>query len=185
MKCPGKPETGGACTACVKFNFDCNFANGDEGPVKVVRVPPSIHRTEAGTPRARAPRACNECHAHKTRCTSERPQCKRCKAMNIECVYEKSKRKSAASAAAAAPGSRASTSRTTGGPSQPSPLAASVEQPLEVQQSIESNNQSGSPSVSVSSFAEPQRRLSQGDKLLVEYVLSFLLVSPMPSLAVC
>ncbi|CAN8096455.1 unnamed protein product [Discula destructiva] len=177
VKCPGKPEAGGACKACLKFNFDCNFAKGDEGPGKVVRVPPSIHRTEAGTPRARAPRACDACHTHKTRCTSEHPQCRRCKSMNIECVYQKSKRKSASASASAsaAPGSRlASTPR----PVEPAPsnlVVSSAEQqqqqPVEVQQSIETN-QPASPSVSVSSLTEPNRGLPSGHSLLVEDILA-------------
>lgn len=143
--------------------------------MKVVRVPPSIHRTEAGTPRARAPRACNECHTHKTRCTAERPQCKRCKAMNVECVYEKSKRKSASAVSSSRPST--SSRDPGGGPSQPSPLAATAlggeEHSLEVvQQSIESViKQESSRCESVSSLAVlPERRLSVGNHLFVEYV---------------
>lgn len=81
--------------------------------------------------------------------------------MNIECVYEKSKRKPAS----AVPGSRPASTPTVVGPSQPSV----AERPFEVQQSIESN-QPGSPSVSVSSVTEPNQRVSSGHNLLVEYV---------------
>lgn len=134
----------------------------DYPPAKVVRVPPSIHRTEAGTPRARAPKACNECHAHKTRCTSEHPQCRRCKSLNIECVYEKSKRKSAS----------ASGSRSTATPNRAVPSSQPVdippEQPLKVEQSIEPD-QVASPSVSLSPTTDRNRGLSLGQNLLVEY----------------
>lgn len=130
---------------------------------KVVRVPPSIHRTEAGTPRARAPKACNECHAHKTRCTSEHPQCRRCKSMNIECVYEKIQRKSAA-----ASGSRPSAMPNRVVASSQS-LVTSSEQPLKAQQSIESSHLA-SPSASLSSHTHTNRHLSLGHNLLVECV---------------
>lgn len=130
---------------------------------KVIRVPPSIHRTEAGTPRARAPKACNECHAHKTRCTSEHPQCRRCKAMNIECVYEKSKRKS----------SSISGSRSTATPNRAvassQPLATPVEGPLKVQQSIEPDQRVSSPSLSLSPSTDRHRGLSSTQTFLVEY----------------
>lgn len=129
---------------------------------KVVRVPPSIHQTEAGTPRARAPKACNECHAHKTRCTSEHPKCRRCKSMNLECVYEKSKRKSAS----------ASGSRSTATPNRmltaSQALAPPTEHPIKVEQSIEAN-QLASPSVSLSSLTDRNRGLSSSQNLLVEY----------------
>lgn len=182
VKCPGKPEDGGACKACLKFNFDCNFASGHDGPgkedapapqsdsgplancptAKVVRVPPSIHRTEAGTPRARAPKACNECHAHKTRCTSEHPQCRRCKSMNIECVYEKSKRKSTCASA-----SQSATTPNRGLASSQPPVT-SDERPPQVQQSIEAS-QLVSPSASLSPPRGRHRHLSLGHNLLVEY----------------
>lgn len=130
---------------------------------KVVRVPPSIHRTEAGTPRARAPKACNECHAHKTRCTSEHPKCRRCKSMNIECVYEKSKRKSAS-----ALGSRPTTTpNRVVAASQL--LAPPTEQPIiKVEESIETNHLA-SPSVSMSSCTDRNRGLASSHNLLVEY----------------
>lgn len=138
---------------------------------KVVRVPPSIHRTEAGTPRARAPKACNECHAHKTRCTSEHPRCRRCKSMNLECVYEKSKRKSASASA-----SRSIATPTRVGTASQS-LALPTEQSIKVEQSTEPN-QLASPSVSASSFTDRNRGLSSTQNLLVEYAAqSYILTS--------
>ena len=59
---------------------------------KVLRTTPSQSHTEAGTPRRRAQRACAECHLHKTKCSGELPQCKRCRANNLGCVYTAAKR---------------------------------------------------------------------------------------------
>ncbi|ROV98891.1 hypothetical protein VSDG_03826 [Cytospora chrysosperma] len=60
---------------------------------KVSRIAPSRDRTEAGTVRKRAQRACRECHAHKTKCSGDLPRCKRCEANDLLCEYTPSKRK--------------------------------------------------------------------------------------------
>lgn len=60
---------------------------------KVSRIAPSRDRTEAGTLRKRAQRACRECHAHKTKCSGDLPRCKRCEANDLLCEYTPSKRK--------------------------------------------------------------------------------------------
>lgn len=70
---------------------------------KVSRIAPSKDRTEAGTVRKRAQRACRECHAHKTKCSGDLPLCKRCEDNDLPCEYTPSKRKFAH-----APGSVAS-----------------------------------------------------------------------------
>lgn len=89
--------------------FVCLIA--DHRPGKVSRIVPSQVRTEAGTARKRAQRACTQCHRHKTKCTGEQPVCKRCAVNNLDCEYGPSKRKFSS-----APGSQTPT----GGPRQES-----------------------------------------------------------------
>lgn len=60
---------------------------------KVSRVAPSRDRTEAGTARKRAQKACKECHLHKTKCSGDLPRCKRCEANDLACEYVASRRK--------------------------------------------------------------------------------------------
>lgn len=60
---------------------------------KVSRVAPSRDRTEAGTARKRAQKACKECHLHKTKCSGDIPRCKRCETNDLICEYVASRRK--------------------------------------------------------------------------------------------
>jgi hypothetical protein len=56
-------------------------------------VIPSKDRTEAGTVRKRAQKACQQCHKHKTKCSADYPRCKRCEDGNLVCEYVEGKRK--------------------------------------------------------------------------------------------
>ncbi|KAI3397672.1 hypothetical protein diail_10441 [Diaporthe ilicicola] len=94
VKCSGKPVGNGPCANCSRLELECSFvvADGSEQG-KVSRVAPSRDRTEAGTVRKRAQKACTECHLHKTKCSGDLPRCKRCEANDLECEYVASRRK--------------------------------------------------------------------------------------------
>ncbi|KAH8782789.1 hypothetical protein F5883DRAFT_403687 [Diaporthe sp. PMI_573] len=95
VRCTGRPEDhgagAGACANCSRLSYDCSFVDAAQG--KVSRVAPSRDRTEAGTARKRAQKACQQCHLHKTKCSGDLPRCKRCEANNLSCEYVDSKRK--------------------------------------------------------------------------------------------
>lgn len=59
----------------------------------ISRTIPSRSYTEAGTLRKRAQRACHQCHLHKTKCSGDLPQCKRCVSVGLACQYVPAKRK--------------------------------------------------------------------------------------------
>ena len=58
----------------------------------MTRSKPSQSHTEAGTLRKRAQRACSQCHLHKTRCSGDLPQCKRCETVGLSCEYTPARR---------------------------------------------------------------------------------------------
>ncbi|KUI64900.1 putative transcriptional regulatory protein PB1A11.04c [Cytospora mali] len=98
VKCSGKQAvSNGSCANCARLELACSFVSAEvqnnQGPGKVSRIAPSRDRTEAGTVRKRAQRACRECHAHKTKCSGDLPRCKRCQANELICEYTPSKRK--------------------------------------------------------------------------------------------
>lgn len=91
VKCSGRPVVNGPCANCSRLELDCSFVDAEQG--KVSRVAPSRDRTEAGTARKRAQKACKECHLHKTKCSGDLPRCKRCEANDLACEYVASRRK--------------------------------------------------------------------------------------------
>ncbi|ETS76310.1 hypothetical protein PFICI_11697 [Pestalotiopsis fici W106-1] len=67
--------------------------NNPDECYKVARITPNGTVTEAGTLRKRAQRACQQCHAHKTKCSGDLPKCARCQLNELPCEYTPSKRK--------------------------------------------------------------------------------------------
>lgn len=123
---------------------------------------PSQNLTEAGTTRKRAQRACKECHSHKTKCSGEKPRCKRCAANDLVCIYQVSKRKFSS-----APGSQQQTPG-----AQQSPPGDVESQSPSIAVSREAK-QLVSPSASLASpgLTETNPQPTLGTGLVVEYVL--------------
>ncbi|KAH8879854.1 hypothetical protein GQ53DRAFT_853055 [Thozetella sp. PMI_491] len=96
VRCPGNPGDG-PCANCARLELECSFVEdapgqGSKQQGKVSRTTPSRSHTEAGTVRRRAQRACQNCHIHKTKCSGELPQCKRCDVNGLVCEYMPTKR---------------------------------------------------------------------------------------------
>lgn len=95
VKCSGKSRDD-PCDNCCRLKLKCSFAhppNGSQPSDKVARITPNGTVTEAGTLRKRAQRACQQCHAHKTKCSGDLPRCARCQLNDLPCEYTPSKRK--------------------------------------------------------------------------------------------
>ncbi|KAK3940478.1 hypothetical protein QBC46DRAFT_434535 [Diplogelasinospora grovesii] len=92
VKCTGNPGDG-PCHNCSRLELPCNFVDVGIDQERVSRTTPSRLHTEAGTPRKRAQRACQSCHAHKTKCSGDIPRCKRCEEADLKCEYAPAKRK--------------------------------------------------------------------------------------------
>ncbi|KAM0812662.1 hypothetical protein AB5N19_12653 [Seiridium cardinale] len=84
------------CDNCCRLKLKCSFVHtvvGLQPFDKVARITPNGTVTEAGTLRKRAQRACQQCHAHKTKCSGDLPRCARCQLNDLPCEYTPSKRK--------------------------------------------------------------------------------------------
>ncbi|KAI0168418.1 hypothetical protein BJ166DRAFT_256381 [Pestalotiopsis sp. NC0098] len=95
VKCSGKSGDD-PCDNCSRLKLKCSFVHTVDGTKtfdKVARITPNGTVTEAGTLRKRAQRACQQCHAHKTKCSGDLPRCARCQLNELPCEYTPSKRK--------------------------------------------------------------------------------------------
>ncbi|KAL4898550.1 fungal-specific transcription factor domain-containing protein [Aspergillus ambiguus] len=80
VKCDERP---GECRNCARLHLVCSgyAASPNSQLHEVARV-----RYE-GTKRKRTYRSCTACRASKTRCSGERPGCKRCQEKGLDCAY--------------------------------------------------------------------------------------------------
>ncbi|PHH68377.1 hypothetical protein CDD82_604 [Ophiocordyceps australis] len=74
VKCDGRPN---GCRNCERLQLDClGSAAGLPAPM-----------TAASLPKIRTYRSCQSCRLSKTKCNGKRPQCARCAAKRLDCVY--------------------------------------------------------------------------------------------------
>ena len=87
VRCDERP---GVCLNCEKLGLPCAGAGPSSERSQPLAKPSSGGTVTAGVKRKRTFRSCIGCRASKTRCSGDRPVCRRCQEKSVQCNYEDS-----------------------------------------------------------------------------------------------